>query len=1703
MSGTYRPRVRVKALLLGLFVIAGAGTGLWSMANQPAQAATSSYLNFQARLLNSAGAVVADGNYHIEFKIYDSAGSGASAQGVCSLNSSTDDCWWLETRTTGNLVRVVNGYFSVQLGSVTAFGASIPWDQQLWLTMNIGGTGGSPSWDGEMLSSGSRIQLTGVPYAFTAGKLQAAASGVTNVLTFATPSGGNKTLTLPNETGTVCTTGSICSGYQAANSTTLQNAYDADSDGSDTVIQLSANDDGIIIRNPASSGSDSTYALTIDQLSTGARGGLSIQSAGTGNLLLITDTTATARDVLVVANGGALTLTNQTNSAAALQVRRADGTTPVLTVDTTSSNVTIGDTSGAPTDGRLNIQSGDGGGAGTVALSINAQNGQNQIGWDVASGNFGYESAVLNVSRSRGTLASRAAIQNNDEIFAFNGVGYYSATQNSAAANLFFAADGNWTTSAAPGKIVLGTHANTDPDIDFNSINRLKIDSGGKVVIGGYDDDGFNTEVVAGSAKLHVISGLVAADTGVDLFKVTDQTATARDVLTIADGGATTFRNQTDSTTAFRIQNAAASATLLAADTTNSQLNMVRSVFSGNLLGSAIATVQSTSTVVTAVDQTNSMGQGSSVAIGVDGLPVISYLDLTNNYLKVLKCGNSACSSGNTINNVETSVTVADETSIAVGTDGNPIIAYRSAGGANDLRVTKCANIYCSSVAAATSVDTSNNVGRYPHIAIGTDGLAWISHWDNTNSGLRASKCTNTNCTSTTNYGVNTAPSGAGNDNAIAIGTDGNPIVSYYDAATTSCDNSPTDECTLKIARYVGSGGSGCSDAAWTCTTVEDPAGTGDVGSYNDIAIGSDGLPVITFYDTTNTDPKLLRCASTSCSSVASSTTLDTSGPAITGQQISVTIGSDGLPIVVYKDSSNTDLRVTKCGNLACSSGNTSTTVDVSANVVGEWTDVVILPDGLPFISEYDNNAADLKAVRCGNTLCSAAGSTYTGGIELGSQGLSFQNAYIQNIKLYDPYNPFTLSVAGSERLRIGPDGATTLKSQTANGFRVQNTTGITNYLSVNTSSGQVVLSDNLLTVSNNGTEYANNGRAEDSTFTMWTGAPAGGTIARYTTAGDNIATGTASASVTTTATAAHGVENTLSTTLTNSLKYQVSFAIKADSANSAFSTLDVMYSYNGAAVRHCVAGTPYYSTGTASQSTTTITGVGTTFTSAMVGKTFVFADGNSTVISGFTNATTLTAATSQTVSSQSYGIYDAGFSVKSSVWSRITCVFTAPATGTTITSSNSVMIRQTDATARVFYVDNLSVKISGDVNHAADGSVDLALGTNWTAFDADGGAGTTTLARETTIIYDTSGSVSDITTAHVNLGMRNNMTITPSVSTQYLVTFYARSSNTFNDITVGFLPAGGNSVPVSAQLCTDYNTQSVSTSGWTKITCIVTTPSSGITDPDLVIYQPTATARTFYVDALSIALNGSIASNVQIGGANKGGPITLLTLDRASSAPIAANNDAYLGSMYYDTTTGRIQCYESDGWGACGAPPDNIVNLNPEYPGAVLNGSLASPNNVGTMTADFCSNDTALSINTSLCSTGQAKNFYKWTSPQASQQTYSVVVTYQLPSTFNGFASDDTVQLTARTDSTSNAAVTYEMFKSDGSTVVKCGTSETTVVTSANTWQTVGINGNEATGCSFTSSAAGNFVIFKINLKAQSNANAYVSTLGFTTTGR
>ena len=128
---------------------------------QPAEAFTSSTLNFQGRLLTDTGALVPDGSYNIEFNLYDVDTAGTSQWTETRLNSSAQG------------VTVTNGFFSVYLGDITAFPNTINWDQELWLGMTVRGTGScafaacTPT-DAEMTP---RFQLTALPYAFRAGAL--------------------------------------------------------------------------------------------------------------------------------------------------------------------------------------------------------------------------------------------------------------------------------------------------------------------------------------------------------------------------------------------------------------------------------------------------------------------------------------------------------------------------------------------------------------------------------------------------------------------------------------------------------------------------------------------------------------------------------------------------------------------------------------------------------------------------------------------------------------------------------------------------------------------------------------------------------------------------------------------------------------------------------------------------------------------------------------------------------------------------------------------------------------------------------------------------------------------------------------------------------------------------------------------------------------------------------------------------------------------------------------------------------------------------------------------------------------------------------------------------------------------------------------------------------------------------------------------
>jgi hypothetical protein len=203
-----------------------------------------------------------------------------------------------------------------------------------------------------------------------------------------------------------------------------------------------------------------------------------------------------------------------------------------------------------------------------------------------------------------------------------------------------------------------------------------------------------------------------------------------------------------------------------------------------------------------------------------------------------------------------------------------------------------------------------------------------------------------------------------------------------------------------------------CGNAACTAgnvsTTIDNPK-TNFVGHQTSIAIGADGLPIVSYQDLTANALRVTHCGNADCTAGNVSTAVN-AGPGDIGGYSSIAIGADGLPVISHSENVAGALRVTHCGNAACTAGNVSTTVDDPANGVGEFTSIAIGADGLPVISHHDQTAGAIRVTRCGNADCTSGNVSTTmdaaaapGAIAIGGDGLpiiSYQGAFASTLRV-------------------------------------------------------------------------------------------------------------------------------------------------------------------------------------------------------------------------------------------------------------------------------------------------------------------------------------------------------------------------------------------------------------------------------------------------------------------------------------------------------------------------------------------------------------------------------------------------------------------------------------------------------------------------------------------------------------------------------
>ena len=339
----------------------------------------------------------------------------------------------------------------------------------------------------------------------------------------------------------------------------------------------------------------------------------------------------------------------------------------------------------------------------------------------------------------------------------------------------------------------------------------------------------------------------------------------------------------------------------------------------------------------------NFVGSGASTAIGTDGLPIISYasgrtsgLDLVDEELRVAHCNDLECGSA-TVTVIDSVGEVGTFSSLAIGTDGFPIISYYDDTNDN-LKIAHCDDAACTSALAFTLVDDPGNVGRLSSIDIGGDGFPVISYYDETNLTIRLLHCLNVACTGSSSTVIDSSEVKF-SFGSLAVGSDGLPVIFYQGIPAgpfepvplrlAHCDNAACSGTTINFIANgthgsVGIGADGlplltfvassalkvvhCDDvacASFSTSTLDTDA----LFAYdNSMAIGLDGLPIIVY----NSDGTVMaHCGDVLCTS-SRTVTLDHFG----GGDFSAQVATSGELVVSFfqvPDFETGRLKVARC----------------------------------------------------------------------------------------------------------------------------------------------------------------------------------------------------------------------------------------------------------------------------------------------------------------------------------------------------------------------------------------------------------------------------------------------------------------------------------------------------------------------------------------------------------------------------------------------------------------------------------------------------------------------------------------------------------------------------------------------------------------------------------------------------------------------
>ncbi len=366
-------------------------------------------------------------------------------------------------------------------------------------------------------------------------------------------------------------------------------------------------------------------------------------------------------------------------------------------------------------------------------------------------------------------------------------------------------------------------------------------------------------------------------------------------------------------------------------------------------------------------DPAPDIGWHSSIVLDTSGNPVVSYYDRDNNNLKLLHCNDPAClGNDESITSPDASGEVGGHTSLVLDAAGNPVISYHYGFSEFDLVVMHCNDPNCEGGnESITTPDTAGTVGMWTSLALDNSGNPVISYYHFDSADLKILHCNDPNCEGNNESITSPDTNGdVGNFTSLTLDNAGNPVVSYYDATQ---DN-------LKIMH--------CNDAdcAGNNEIINTPDMAGDVGLWTSLQLDSLGNPVVSYFDQTNENLKVLHCNDPDCAGDNESIiSPDTVGDV--GRYNSLELDSAGNPVVSYFDGDiNFDLKVIHCNDPNCAGGDDNITSPDTDVFVGLFTSLVLNENDHPIVSYYDLDNLSLRLLHCGSPTCNTVPTADAGG---------------------------------------------------------------------------------------------------------------------------------------------------------------------------------------------------------------------------------------------------------------------------------------------------------------------------------------------------------------------------------------------------------------------------------------------------------------------------------------------------------------------------------------------------------------------------------------------------------------------------------------------------------------------------------------------------------------------------------------------------